>query len=199
MCCRVGEIKNIVYYDNFRRGKNLKKYEESMNSDRDNIDVEAYRKKDIYSAEEKQMIMDRLNEERLIHQQASKGIDGKKAIYDQSEKNKILNKLNEQRLSQQKREEIKESRTANKEVYKFGSKTFYKFVHMEREYYIEISDCDKLSSRAAIITLYYRTFDELKKKDVLIKTEIYSNKFFISYDAIRVYFKSYALENARKK
>jgi len=33
----------------------------------------------------------------------------------------------------------------------------------------------------------------------MIKTEIYSDKFFISYDAIRGYFKSYALEGARKK
>jgi len=171
-----------------------------MNNDKDNnIDVEAYRKKDVYSAEEKKIIIDRLNEERLVNQHASKGLDGKKAVYDQSEKNKILNKLNEERLSQQKRKEIEEKRTGNKEVYKFGAKKLYKFLQMEREYFIEISDCAKITSRASIITLYYRTFDELKKKDVLIKSEVYSDKFFISYDAIRVYFKSYALEDNRKK
>jgi hypothetical protein len=171
-----------------------------MNFDKnDIIDVEAYSKKETYTAEEKQIIMDRLNEERLINQQASKGLDGKKATYSQSEKNKILNKLNEQRLSKQKRIDIEKQRVGNKEEYKFGAKSFYKFLHMEREYFIEISDCSKFSSRPAIFSLYYRTFDTLKKKDVLIKTEIYSNKIFISYDAIRVYFKGYSLEEKRKK
>ena len=171
-----------------------------MNLDNnDMIDVKAYSKKETYNTEEKQIIMDRLNEERLVNQQASKGLDGKKAIYDQSEKNKILDKLNEQRLSKQKREEIKINRTENKEIYKFGNKSFYKFLQMEREYYIEISDCEKFATRPVIISLYYRTFNELKKKDVLIKTEVYSNKVFISYDAIRVYFKGYSLEDKRKK
>ena len=156
-------------------------------------------KKRPYTAEEKKMIMDRLDEERRIHNQAAKGLDGKKAEYDESEKSKILDKLNEQRLTKQKRAEIEKKRTENKEVYKFGSKIFYKFLQMEREYYIQIDDCLKLSTRPSIISLYYRTFEEFKKKDVLIKTEIYSDKFFISYDAIRVYFKTYALENARKK
>lgn len=170
-----------------------------MDNKKNSIDEEAYYKKDIYTDEEKQIIMDRLDEERKIHQEATKGLDNKKAIYSKSEKNKIFNKLNEQRLSKQKREEIKKRRIENKEVYKFGAKSFYKFLHMEREYFIEISDCDKFSRRPAIISLYYRTFDELKKKDVLIKTEVYSDKIFISYDAIRVYFKAYSLENERKK
>jgi hypothetical protein len=173
---------------------------QTMNTDNHNaIDAEAYSRKETYTDEEKQIILDRLNEERLINQQASKGLDGKKAIYDQNEKNKILDKLNEQRLSKQKREEIKASRTENKEIYKFGNKSFYKFLQMEREYYIEITDCEKFATRPVIISLYYRTFNELKKKDVLIKTEIHSNKIFISYDAIRVYFKGYSLEDKRSK
>jgi len=171
-----------------------------MNDDRkNNIDVASYSRKETYSAEEKKMIMDRLDEERRINQKALKGLDGKKAHYTEEEKRKILNQLNEQRISKQKRKEIKANRTKNKEIYKFGSQKFYKFKNMEREYYIQVEDCDKLSSRPSIISLYYRTFYELKKKDVLIKVEVYSDKFFISYDAIRVYFKSYALENARKK
>ena len=165
----------------------------------DTIDAEQYRRKETYSDDEKKIIMDRLDEERRIHQEAEKGLDGKEAHYNQSEKNKILNKLNEQRLSQQKREEIKTRRIEYKEVYKFGAKSFYKFLQMEREYFIEIADCNKFSRRPAIISLYYRTFDELKKKDVLIKTEVYSDKIFISYDAIRVYFKAYSLEDVRKK
>ena len=171
-----------------------------MNDDKKNsIDVAAYSRKETYSAEEKQMIMDRLNEERRINQKVAGDLANSSKHYNQSDKNKILNKLNEQRLSKQKREEIKQKRTHNKEVYKFGSKTFYKFLNMEREYYIQIEDCDKLLSRPSIISLYYKTFDALNKKDVLMKVEVYSDKFFISYDAIRVYFKSYALENAHKK
>lgn len=163
------------------------------------IDAAQYRRKETYTDEEKKMIMDRLDEERRIYQVAEKGLDGKEAFYDQSEKNKILNNLNEQRLSKQKREEIKRCRIEHKEVYKFGGKSFYKFLQMEQEYFIEILDCDKFSRRPAIISLYYRTFGELKKKDVLIKTEIYSDKIFISYDAIRVYFKGYSLEDKRSK
>ena len=117
--------------------------------------------------------------------------------YSKEYKTKILSNLNEKRLSVQKREEIKKKRTDKKKIYKFASKEYYKFMHMEREYYIEIKDCEKVSSRPAIITLYYRTFHELQKKDVLLKTEIYSDKFFISSDAIRVYFKSYTLEDDR--
>jgi len=170
-----------------------------MDNSKNSIDEEAYSKKDTYSDEEKKIIMDRLDEERRIHQEAIKGLGDNKAIYSQSEKNKILDKLNEHRLSTQKREELRERRIENKEVYKFGIKKFYKFLNMEREYFIETSDCDKFSRRPAIISLYYRTFNELKKKDVLIKTEVYSDKIFISYNAIRVYFRGYSLEDERKK
>jgi len=155
-------------------------------------------KKEIFTDDEKQMILDRLDEERRITQKAFKGLDGKDAKYDEEEKQNILSKLNEQRLSVQKREEIKKKRIHNKEVYTFGGKKFYKFLQMEREYFIEISDCDIFSRRPAVISLYYRTFDELKRKDVLIKTEVYSEKIFISYDVIRVYFKGYSLEDVRK-
>lgn len=168
-----------------------------MNTQADN--VKNYKRKETYTAEEKQRIMDRLNEERRINQKIAGDLASTSKHYNQSEKNKILNKLNEQRLSKQKRIDIEKKRTNNKEIYKFGSKTFYKFLQMEREYYIQIEECDTLSSRPKIISLYYRTFDELKKKDVLIKIETYSDKFFISYDAIRVYFKTYALEDLRRK
>ena len=159
---------------------------------------ERYSKKETYSADEKQIIMDRLNEERRIHQEAVKGLDGRKASYSKDEKNKIINKLNEERLSKQNQLEVKKRRVENKEVYKFGIKEFYKFLHMEREYFIEIADCKKFSNRTVIIPLYYRTYSELKKKDVLVKTEVYSDKIFISHDAIRVYFKGYSLENKRQ-
>lgn len=157
------------------------------------IDIQG---KETFTADEKKMILERLDEDRRVSQHAFKGLDGKSVKYDEEEKHQILTKLNEQRLSTQKREAIKESRLHNKEVYTFGAKKFYKFLQMEREYFVEISDCDIFSRRPAIISLYYRTFDELKRKDVLIKTEVYSEKIFISYDVLRVYFKAYALEDA---
>ena len=40
---------------------------------KNSIDEAAYRKKDTYSDEEKKIIMDRLDEERRIHQEATKG------------------------------------------------------------------------------------------------------------------------------
>ncbi len=161
------------------------------------LDVERFSKKETYSTEEKKLIMDRLNEVRIIHQRAEEALEGKKRSYTEEEKTKILNKLNEKRLSTQKREEIQKNRIHKKKVYKFGNNEFYKFTNMEREYYIKIEDCNKFSSRPVIMTLYYKAIEELKKKDVLIKTEIYSEKFFISYDVVRVYFKDYSLEDEK--
>ena len=161
------------------------------------LDLEIFSRKETYTAEEKKFIMDRLNAERLIHQRAQEEVSGKKRFYTEEEKKKILEKLNESRLSRQKREEIQKRRTYKKEMYKFGTKTCYKFADMERDYFIEISDLEKLSSRPVMISLHYRLIDELKRKDVLIKTEIYSDRFFISHDPIRVYFKQYALEDEK--
>lgn len=153
--------------------------------------------KEVYSEAEKQIIMDRLNDERLIHQRTRERLDGKVKAYTEEEKSQILILLNEERLSKRKRKEIKSKRIEKKEKYTFASREFYKFTKMEREYFIEMKECEDLSSRPKLITLYYRTFEELKKKDVLIKTEIYSEHFFISYNPIRVYFKTYALEDEK--
>ena len=166
--------------------------------DNDNVKLSKIGKKETYTDEEKKMIMDRLDKERRIHQKAMEDLDPKSKKYNEEEKKLVLQKLNEKRLSKQKREEIKKARTENKQIYKFGHKEFNKFKHMEREYYIEIEDLKKLSSRPVIIPIYYRLFEELKKKEVLMKTEIYSDKIFISNDPIRVYFKGYSLEDERK-
>ncbi len=115
--------------------------------------------------------------------------------YSEREKNKILNDLNETRLSEQKKDELKKKRTYNKKIYKIASKQCYKFMHMERKYYITVDDCDRLTSKPRMTTLYYKTFDEVKTKKYLIKTEVYSDKFFITEDPIRVYYKAYVLEN----
>ncbi|WP_309496752.1 hypothetical protein [Sulfurovum sp.] len=167
-----------------------------MNTDMNgNIKLSSIVRKDIYTDEEKKIIMDRLDEERRIHQNAEASLDSNSKQYDEEEKKKILQRLNEKRVTTQKHEEINKARIYKKQIYKFGSKEFYKFQNMEREYFIEIADIKKLSSRAVIIPLYYRVFEELKKKEILIKTEVYSEKIFISYNPIRVYFKGYSLED----
>jgi hypothetical protein len=157
------------------------------------IDIEA---KEIYSAEEKQYILERVNTERLLQQKTerkSKTYEN----YTKADKRDILKELNEKRLDAQKLELIKKKRTEKKQIYQFGIKVFYKFSHMSREYYIEVNEVKKLSSRPMIMTLYYKIFGELKKKDFLMKVEIYSDKFFISDDILRVYFKGYTLERER--
>ena len=115
--------------------------------------------------------------------------------FTEEEKNKILQELDEERVLLQKQQELEKKRTHHKKIYKIGSKKCYKFLLMEREYYLDIEECKKISSKARLIALYYKTFDEVKSKTYLIKTQVYSDKFFISDDPIRVYFKEYTLEN----
>ena len=160
------------------------------------IDIVDIVKKDTYSNVEKKYILDTLNSERLLRKKAerrSKTYDK----YTQEDKKHILEELNEKRLDAQRLEVIKKRRTDKKQKYKFGIKEFYKFSHMNREYYIDVNDVKKVLSRPIIMSLYYKIFGELKKKDFLIKVEIYSDKFFISDDILRVYFKGYALERER--
>ena len=156
-------------------------------------------KHETYSDEEKKFILKRLNDERLLQQKLKEASSNVTKRYSKEDKDDILNKLNEERLRTQRRKEIKQKRIENKEIYKFGQKEYYKFVNMEREYYLEKESCGKFSSRPSIVTLYYRTFGEMQRKDVLLKVESYSDKIFISYDAIRVYFKPYSLEEKYQK
>ena len=164
---------------------------------REDLYIANISQKETYSDEEKKFILKRLNDERLLQQKLKETSSKATKQYSKEDKNDILNQLNEERLRTQKRKEMKRKRIENKEIYKFGNKEYYKFLNMEREYYIEAENCGKFSSRPSIVTLYYRTFGELSKKDVLLKIESYSEKIFISYDAIRVYFKPYSFEEKR--
>jgi hypothetical protein len=115
--------------------------------------------------------------------------------FTEKEKSKILQELDEERILLQKQKELEKKRTHNKKIYKIGSKECYKFLEMGREYYINIEECQKISSKQRLVALYYKTLDGVKSKKYLIKTQVYSDKFFISDDPIRVYFKEYTLEN----
>lgn len=154
-------------------------------------------KNETYSSEEKNFILERLNNERLLEQKAKEASSEPRKKYDKEDKDDILSKLNDERLRTQKREEMRRKRVENKQLYKFGQKEYYKFVNMERQYYMKKECIEKIGSRPSIVSLYYRTFGEMKKKDVLLKVESYSEKIYISYDAIRVYFKAYSFEDKR--
>ena len=161
------------------------------------LDLETISRKETFTEEEKKLIMARLNEQRLREQREAETPFDPKKVYTEEEKKKILNDLNQRRLSDQRVQEIKKNRTHKKAIYKFGSKEYYKFLYMKREYFLEINDSKKITGRPRILPIYYRSIDVLQKKDVLIKSEIYSEKFFISLDPIRVYFKAYTLEDER--
>lgn len=156
---------------------------------------EAFSQKNTYTAEEKQYIMDRLNAERRIHQKKA-NIAKRYTEFTEEDKKNILKELNEKRLEEQLYAEIKRKRTSNKKIYTFDVRSFYKLLEMGREYYMLVDDMDKLSARPQIITLYFKVFGELKKKDFLMQTKVYSDKVFISDDMLRVYFKAYKLEDA---
>lgn len=146
---------------------------------------------EIYSEEEKKLILERLDAER----RARRNDTSKNVELTHDEKEKILEKINEERRIAQKYKELQKRRLRNKKAYHLENKDLYRFLDMDRSYYIQIEDSKKLSSRPQIITLYYQGFDGLRKKDVLMQVKDYSEKIFISDDLIKVYFKQYALED----
>ena len=154
---------------------------------------EAFSQKNTYTLEEKQYIMQRLNEQRRI-QQKKETISQRYTKYTVEEKKHILNELNDKRREEQVYIEIERKRTHNKKIYTFGERSFYKFLGMDREYYIRINALENLTSRPKIITIYFKVFGELKKKDFLMQIRIYSENIFISNDVLKVYFKEYKLE-----
>jgi len=182
---------NFVIIHSNRTMRRIKKVILTSNEEKRN-----FSQKDTYTEEEKKYIMQQLNAHRLNEQK----ISTKNRVYTRysaQEKNDILREINEKRLEKQLYSEIEKRRINNKKIYTFDIRKFYKFLHMDREYFIELKDMKELSNRPQILTLFYRTFGEMKKMDFLIKIEIYSDKVFISNDVLRVYFKGYSLENER--
>lgn len=149
--------------------------------------------KDIYSDEEKKIILERLDAERKARQKE------KEQDSQLSDKDMILQKIDEERRISQKYKELQKRRLREKKVYRIENRKLYKFLDMDRSYYIQVKDCELLSSRPIILPLFYRGFDGLKKREVLMQVRDYSEKIFISDDVIRVYFKQYALEDNHEK
>ena len=154
--------------------------------------------KQTYTEEEKKLILERLDAERKMRQKAVDQGYATSAEISAEDKEKILFKINEERRIAQKYKELQRKRLRNKKVYQLENKTLYRFLDMERSYYIQVEDSKKLSSRPQIVTLYFQGLDGLRKKDVLAQVKDYSDKIFISYDLIKVYFKQYPLEDNPK-
>jgi len=155
--------------------------------------------KDSYKAEEKRVIMERLDAQRRVRQEAEKQEKKGGKRLSVSEKEKILRRIDEERRIAQKYKELQRRRLRDKRVYHLENRLLYRFLDMNRAYYIRVEDCTRLSSRPLILPLFYQGFDGLKQKDVLIRIRDYSDKIFISDDVIRVYYKTYSLEDNTEK
>ncbi|SFZ98145.1 hypothetical protein MNB_SV-5-1242 [hydrothermal vent metagenome] len=154
------------------------------------IDNDENLKKNTY----KKRIMQILNAKRL-EEQNKNSKNSNKTEYTEEEKKNILQSINDKRLEKNLYEEMYKKRVENKRIYTYGTRKFYKFLYMDRGYMIEVSDLLKIKSKPMELELYYKNFEELKKKKFLIKIEPYSPRIFISPDLIRVYFKGYSLED----
>jgi len=162
---------------------------------KNHLHVENIVNKETYTEEEKQFILDRLNKERLERQKFQEAYTKQKQQCIDESKHHILDDLTEKQIVEKHYKEMERIRFLNKKIYTFANKTYYKLKEMEREYYIEVDICKKITSKPAIVPLYYRTFGEMKKREVLLKIEPHSDKIFISKDAIRVYFKPFKLQD----
>ena len=118
-------------------------------------------------------------------------------IFTSLEKKNILNRLNEQRLFRQENEKIQKKRFENKKIYTIQNKQYYKIIDMKRAYYLEVESCENISYAQSIVLLYTYTFATMTARKGLAKIDKATERILISNDALRVYFKPYALEEER--
>ncbi|MEA1954838.1 MAG: hypothetical protein U9O24_10655 [Campylobacterota bacterium] len=163
-----------------------------MSTEEENLHIDNISKKETFSEEEKKLILERLNNDRLIKQFEDEDA-GK--TYTKEEKKDVFERLNKERLRVQKNDEMKKKRLHNKKIYTFANELYYKLEGMSKEYYIKESFLKEYSGKPMITTIYSQTFLELKKRDVLIRTEFDSEGILISLDPIHINFKSYLLED----
>ncbi|MDM5271800.1 hypothetical protein PGH07_06395 [Sulfurovum sp. zt1-1] len=168
---------------------------ERLDAERKARQEEKTKTQEAYTEEDKKSILERINADRKAREEAERQERLGKKKLTLSEKEKILEKINEERRIAQKYKELQRRRLRNKKIYHLENRVLYKFLNMDRAYYIQVEDCKRLSSRPLILPLFYQGFDGLKQKDVLIRIRDYSDKIFISDDVIRVYYKEYSLED----
>jgi len=154
------------------------------------------KQQETYSEEEKKAIMEILNQKRKAKDQKAT-ITIPKIDSNSIDKSKVLQKLNRERKEQELFEKMAKQRIANKKIYSFHNKLFYKIKNLERDYYLKCEDYQKLTSCPKIVTIYHEFLGELKKKDTLIQIRRYSDKIFISDDMIKIYYKSCYFEDEK--
>ncbi len=147
-----------------------------------------------YSLEEKRIILNQLNEERIRNQNKKENAHMLLSKYHPKEKSDILEKLDKKRRRNQEKKRLHKCTFGNKKIYTLENREFYKILDLGRDYYIKIEDCQNHSYRPELITLYHQGFDGLKKTKVLVKFRTDTDKIYISEDALRVYFKASSLE-----
>ncbi len=153
--------------------------------------VETIKIENIYSPDEKKMILKKLNDERLERQHEEEFYLKSGSKYDPKRKQDILEKLDaKRRKKQNKRYKFK-----NKKIYSLENRDFYKLLGLGRDYYIKVEDCQDYSDYSEVHTIYRRGFDGLQKDYVLVEFRSDSDKIFISEDTLRVYFKPVSIED----
>ncbi|MFK5975251.1 MAG: hypothetical protein QM493_01975 [Sulfurovum sp.] len=160
-------------------------------------------KKEKFSEEEKQLILNKLNRKRKKQQKIEEPIKKKmfkkeikklqgvdKKEYTKEEKDAILDRLNRDRLKEEKREH-----SLTKKVYKINTKDYYKFIDMHRSYYIRVDALPKLSRKPKKLLLYYKILNEFKNREVIVISPSYSKNLFVAINVVKQNFIEYRLED----
>jgi len=128
--------------------------------------------------------------------------------YSEEEKKEIMARLEAERLKKEAAERLKKSFSLelsceerreilleNKKRYCIEGWEFYKVLDMDRAYFIEVRDLKMCSPQPQMFSLYYQTMGEMKRKPFLLKMGVTSDELMISEDPVRVYFKTYNIED----
>jgi hypothetical protein len=118
-------------------------------------------------------------------------------LFTPLEKKNILNQLNEKRLLHQKNEEMQKKRFEKKKIYTIQNKKYYKIYDFKHAYYVEVESCKNISYAQTTILLYTYTFATMTARKGLAKIDKVTEKILVSNDVLRVYFKSFTLEEER--
>lgn len=128
--------------------------------------------------------------------------------YTEEEKKAVMARLEAERLKKEAAKRVEESFSLDltceerremllnhKKRYRIEGWEFYKLLDMDRAYYIEIRDLKMCSPQPQMFALYYQTMGEMKRKPFLIKMGVTSDRLMISDDPIRIYYKTYRIED----
>ena len=87
-----------------------------------------------------------------------------------------------------------ESKMINRKTYIFDDTSYYKVIGLNSQYYIKVSDLNKITLHQMSMTLYKHTASSLVKVKAYVKSLDYSDILFIAAPTISSPFKMYDLE-----